>query len=171
MNESKYVLKQFPEAGYKGKFLALGEWPELVEDLLEAGWTGVVVDHKAAELATITLPTPATYEHILYVHGPIDMAPHYIDVDRCYKMRAVTFREILDNFQGPFNLIIVSAPGLGKDLSCSAEMWNAWPRVICVRSEGREQEIMNITAQHSYEPVRMERDALILARPEEDVKK
>ncbi len=158
MNEIQHVLKHFPE--FKGKFLALGEWSDVTKPLLDAGWTGVIVDHLADALSEDSKISDGG----IYVHGPIDMAPHYIEVGPHYKMRAVTFREMLDTFPGPFHLVIISVPGLGKDLATAQEMWTAWPRVICVRSEGREQEIVNLANAHSYNPSRVERDALILVR-------
>lgn len=160
MNEGHHIKKQFPD-GFVGKFLALGEWPEVTGALIDAGWSGIVVDHRASDLGGVDGRTD-----VKHVHGPIGMAPHFIEVDRAYFMRCVTFREMLDTFPGPFNAILVSVPGLGKDLSTAEEMWVAWPRVICVRSEGREQEVANIAASHSYQPMRIERDAMILARPE-----
>jgi len=162
MNETHHVLKNF-QKDFKGKFLALGEWPEVTNALAADGWEGVVVDHLADSFAE----NRDTSKPVIYVHGPLAMAPHYIDVDSNYKMRAVTMREILDAFPGPFHVLVVNVPGLGKDLSTSDEVWASWPRVLCVRSEGREQEVINLTAAHSYKTVRIERDAIIMARPEE----
>jgi len=158
MNEAQFIGRNFA-SGFKGKFLAMGEWSEVTRSLLEAGWTGVVADHLAAELSK-----DAAMDGVIYVHGPIGMENHYVEVELNYKMRCVTLRDILDTFPGPFNLLLVSVPGLGKDLSTCDAVWNMWPEVICVHSEGREQEIVNLANQHSYNPSRIERDSLILAR-------
>lgn len=166
MNETQHILKNFAK-DFKGQFLALGEWPDVTNDLAAAGWEGVVVDHRADGFS---IADRDTSKPTIYIHGPVAMAPHYIEVEYNYKMRAVTLREMLETFPGPFDVLIVNVPGLGKDLSTCAEVWVSWPRVLCVRSEGREQEIVNLASAHSYKTVRIERDALVMARPEETKK-
>ena len=159
MNESRYVLEQYPK-DHKGKFIAFGQWDDMTDALSLAGWEGVIADHMAFERIS------GVYDKIQHIHGPVMMSSHYIPVGQQYLMRAITFREILDNFAGPFDLVTISIPGLGKDLATCDEMWVAWPKAIAVKSEGREQEIANLCNKHAYKTVRIERDSMILARPE-----
>jgi hypothetical protein len=158
MNESRYLLAPFKD--FKGSFLALGEWPSITGDLLEAGWSGLIVDHRSEGFST----EMHQHDNVKYLHGPIQPDPHYLQVGQNVWMRAITFREVLDNFAGPFQILLVNTPSFGKDILCSDATWNLWPKVIAVRAEGREQEIINLTSAHSYSVLRIERDCLILSR-------
>ena len=161
MNESRHVLSNFPK-DYKGNFICLGDFQSVTDDLLAAGWCGLIVDHKAEAFVM----GRNTSDKVRYLHGPIQSDPHYIQVGSNVWMRGSTLREVLDNFPGPFDALIVNLPSIGRDIVCSDATWAFWPKVIVVNAEGREQEITNQTAEHSYIVKRIERDAMILVRPE-----
>lgn len=163
MNEAKHIVGCFPK-GHIGRFLCLGDFPSVTEDLFSAGWEGLIVDHRAEAFPL----GRNTTEKAKYLHGPIQSDPHYIQVGQNVWMRGMTLREVLDNFPGPFDALIVNLPSIGRDIVCSDATWAFWPKVIAVVAEGREQEITNQTAEHSYTVKRIERDAMILVRPDFD---
>jgi len=160
MNEARYILKAFPD-NFTGNFLCLGEFEAVTDDLIAKGWSGVIVDHKAAEY-----PGHLASDKIRYVHGVIQTDAHFIPVGPNIWMKAITLRCILDSFSGSYNALIVNLPSVSKDVVCSDTVWSFWPKIICVNAEGREQEIANLTAAHSYTVTRIERDAMILVRPD-----
>jgi hypothetical protein len=155
MSLSAFVQSKFKLD--KGRVLALGEWSDALEALLESGWEAVHANHDAKRMR----------DGLKSIACDLGQDSHFVCLLEGYWVKAVTVEDIFTQFSGPYDLISLDVTGKNRMLWHTEVMYAAWPRVFILPEDGHNEALIEVAdKKHGYKATVIG-DRLVLARAAE----
>jgi hypothetical protein len=148
----------------KGRFLYMGDRGRVLDALRNAGWEGVSINPPGS-WGNSPLPDEEYYGGIRYVEAVLSVESHFLRLLEGYWVRAVTIREVFDQWGSPqFDLICITDQMNGRALWNTEQIQLHLPKWYVLPDDGNNAEVVEHAHKRGYSSKRIDGQLLVLRR-------
>lgn len=148
-----HIIKNMP-GNVTGRFLALGDWHPVLEQLLNLGWIGTHVGYDAKRIHD-------SLESLCCEIGPDN---HFLRMLEGYWVKCCTVEEVFNQFCGPYDLIWLDVPEKNRMLWYIRQIQDSRPRFYVMPEDQHNENVVKVGKDRGYWNAVVE-DRLVLVHP------